>query len=70
MNEAPVLLPHSVRQIRTPIGFTLRCRCGWSDFVPRQNALARAAKIRRLMNEHEQMNGLRPLTSQPDAGTL
>jgi hypothetical protein len=45
---------HEITEHVTPIGHLLRCKCGWSHTVPRQNALARAAKVRRAIREHRE----------------
>lgn len=34
------------------LGYIVRCSCGWSFRVPRQNALARAAKVRAAIAAH------------------
>ncbi len=45
---------HIMTERRSPVAFLLRCSCGWSrQITRRQNALARAAKIRAAWNEHE-----------------
>jgi hypothetical protein len=39
--------------IVAPDGYTLRCTtCGWSRLIPRENALARAARVQRAVREH------------------
>lgn len=46
-------IQHIASQHAGPAGTVVRCSCGWSRFVPRQNALARAAKVRRASGEWE-----------------
>lgn len=37
-----------------PLSITVRCQCGWSHTESRrQNALARAAKMRAAINKHQ-----------------
>lgn len=48
---------HQPTVTETPITFLIRCRCGWSDSVRRQNALARAAKIRGAITAHRRKMG-------------
>lgn len=51
MDRAPY---HDQNELRTPIAILLRCSCGWRRQVTRkQNALARAAKVRALWAEHD-----------------
>jgi hypothetical protein len=46
--------PHHIDEIRSPIAIILRCSCGWTRSISRQqNALARAAKVRAAIAEHE-----------------
>lgn len=44
---------HEIAVRATPVNTLVQCTCGWSRTVPRQNALARAAKVRRHIREHE-----------------
>lgn len=48
-------MKHVIVTIRSPINITARCSCGWSVTITRrQNALARAAKIRAVIHKHLQ----------------
>lgn len=44
--------PHNIDVRKTPIGHLIRCACGWSQVIPKQNALARAAKVRAACRKH------------------
>jgi acetone carboxylase gamma subunit len=43
---------HTITTRKTPMGHMAICSCGWTFSVPRQNAWARAAKIRAAVNKH------------------
>lgn len=44
---------HRFTEARSPVSINLRCTCGWSrQITRRQNALARAAKVRGAMSRH------------------
>lgn len=44
---------HSITERRSPINITVRCTCGWVHTeTRRQNALARAAKVRAAIDKH------------------
>jgi hypothetical protein len=43
---------HGFHQRNLIIRVTTTCACGWSHSVPRQNALARAAKLRKAEYDH------------------
>lgn len=45
---------HQITERRAPGSFLVRCSCGWSVEIRKQNALARAAKIRRAIREHQE----------------
>jgi hypothetical protein len=46
---------HETSEHRSPVAILLRCSCGWSRQISRkQNALARAAKVKAAWREHEQ----------------
>lgn len=45
---------HDMTAFTSPINVTVRCSCGWRRTIDRrQNALARAAKVRTAIAEHE-----------------
>lgn len=45
---------HKIVEKASPVSVILRCSCGWSHQIDRrQNALARAAKVRAAKREHE-----------------
>jgi hypothetical protein len=43
---------HDIQEREAPTGYLVLCSCGWSVFVRKQNALARAAKIRTARKTH------------------
>jgi hypothetical protein len=44
---------HDITERRSPINIVVRCSCGWSrTFTRKQNALARAAKVRAAVDAH------------------
>ena len=48
-----MILLHEMREERSPVTITMRCSCGWSATQSRrQNALARAAKLRKACDAH------------------
>jgi hypothetical protein len=48
---------HIVEERRSPISIILRCSCGWRrEITRRQNALARAAKVKAAIHLHEKEN--------------
>jgi hypothetical protein len=50
----PAQEAHHIRTVRAPDNVTLRCDCGWwCRQTRRQNAFARAAKLRAAVAEHE-----------------
>jgi hypothetical protein len=54
MQTAAIKTTHEISKFRSPISIQLRCSCGWSRQITRQqNALARAAKVRAAIAEHE-----------------
>jgi hypothetical protein len=45
---------HYITETRSPVAVIWRCSCGWSHReTRRQNALARAAKLRAAANKHK-----------------
>lgn len=58
------MLDHAIMVRRSPINYTVRCSCGWSRTIAKQNALARAAKVRAAITEHE-----RTIERTKDGGT-
>jgi hypothetical protein len=48
-------MKHVIDQVKSPIHFKVFCSCGWSFQTTRkQNAWARAAKIRAAIKAHEE----------------
>jgi hypothetical protein len=48
-------MEHIGDERRSPVAILLICSCGWRRTITRkQNALARAAKVRAAWREHEQ----------------
>ncbi len=44
---------HEITERRSPISIEIMCKCGWRATISRrQNALARAAKVRAIINKH------------------
>lgn len=57
---------HEITQHKNPIQYVLRCSCGWSFSTSRrQNAWARAAKIRAAVGAHL-AGGVNPLNGDTD----
>lgn len=47
---------HDCQVWKSPIAFTVQCRCSFRRVIPRrQNALARAAKVKGAINEHDKL---------------
>lgn len=45
---------HHIVEIATPIAIIVRCSCGWTKEITRkQNAYARAAKVKSAIRHHE-----------------
>lgn len=45
---------HDITTRRSPVAIIVRCTCGWSrQFTRHQNALARAARVRAAISEHQ-----------------
>jgi hypothetical protein len=67
LHAAAHAIGHSVGYRRFPSYHQLRCSCGWSRQVPRQNALAAAAKLTRHEREHylEALKALEALVPAP-----
>lgn len=51
MTHQPIT--HDIEERRTPIAILITCSCGWhSQITRRQNALARASKVRAAIRAH------------------
>jgi hypothetical protein len=46
------MIKHDISKRQTPIGYQVICICGWSRTFKKQNAWARAAKVRAAVAEH------------------
>lgn len=53
---------HKIVELTSPVSVILRCSCGWAkQFDRRQNALARAQKVRAAKAEHERQAANSPI---------
>lgn len=53
MLKVPITSAHSISERRTPVSVLVLCTCGWSREISRkQNAFARAAKVKKAIREH------------------
>ena len=51
--KIPVTQAHLITERESPVAMLLRCKCGWHKEITRkQNALARAAKVKAAVHEH------------------
>jgi hypothetical protein len=64
-------IDHQIDETVSPIAVLLRCSCGWHTAVSRkQNALARAAKVRSHIHKHLEEMEHQPFVSMRDAPFL
>jgi hypothetical protein len=46
-------MPHDITQLRSPTHILITCTCGWrTQIIRKQNALARASKVRSAIHRH------------------
>ncbi len=66
MSADPEINEHLITTRESPIEVLLFCTCGWTDSVTRrQNALARAAKVKGKIRRHYQSHEVKLAKRKP-----